>query len=253
VSSDGSTVLYTGEGGELYRYQIGDPAPLCISCSTTGVSLRPGASLGSAEIAGAGGIEPKPTLNRNLSTDGNRVFFETAEALVAADTNGLDGCPGVNEQVYLACTDVYEWEAKGTDSCNWEKQNGGCIYLISSGKSSEPSQLLDASASGNDVFFFTRSQLAGQDNDSYVDVYDARVNGGFASQKASPPAPICEGEACKGGIPPVPAVGSPSTPLFSGPGNPKAQHKKAKARKHKHKRKSHKHKRHAKHERRTNR
>jgi hypothetical protein len=252
VSSDGSTVLYTGSNRELYRYQIGDSNPICISCATTGVPVNGGASLGSAEIAGVGNLEPNgSTLNRNLSSDGNRVIFETAQALVAGDTNGLEGCPEVGEASEPACTDVYEWEAKGTGSCHWEKQNGGCIYLISSGRSTEPSVLLDASASGNDVFFFTRSQLVGQDEDSFVDVYDARVDGGFASQKAPPPPPICEGEACKGGIPPAPEVGSPSTPLFSGPGNPKPHHKKAKARKHKHKRKAHK--RHAKHNRRAHR
>jgi hypothetical protein len=256
VSSDGSTVLFTSgqrfdTDAQLYRYQIGDSGPLCISCPPTGVPATNSASLGNAEIGGVSALEPHAAMqNHNLSPDGNRVVFQTTEALVGADTNGLEGCPNVGEG-HPACTDVYEWEAKGTGSCHWEKQNGGCIYLISSGRSTEPSVLLDASASGNDVFFFTRSQLVGQDEDSFVDVYDARVDGGFASQKAPPPPPICEGEACKGGIPPAPEVGSPSTPLFSGPGNPKPHHKKAKARKHKHKRKAHK--RHAKHNRRAHR
>ncbi len=43
----------------------------------------------------------------------------------------------------------------------------------------------DASASGNDVFFFTDQPLVGQDQDSLVDVYDARVGGGIAAQSPS--------------------------------------------------------------------
>ena len=109
----------------------------------------------------------------------------------------------------------------------------------------EPAFLADASASGNDVFFFTRQHLSSEDKDSFLDVYDAKVGGGLASQNQAAPPPPCEGEACKDGAKSGPENGSPVTPLFSGPGNPKAHHKKAKSRKHKHK--SHKHRRHAKH------
>ena len=39
-----------------------------------------------------------------------------------------------------------------------------------------------ASADGSSAFFTTRDQLVGQDQDFNIDVYAARVNGGFASQ-----------------------------------------------------------------------
>ena len=51
----------------------------------------------------------------------------------------------------------------------------GCVGLISSGTSGEESAFLDASESGNDVFFLTASRLVPQDLDSALDVYDAHV------------------------------------------------------------------------------
>ena len=98
------------------------------------------------------------SLPRDLSADGSRVFFETEEALLAADSNSV--------------MDVYEWEREGAGSC--VRDGGGCLYLISSGVSSEPSYFAQASSSGGDVFFFTRQSLVGQDEDELVDLYDAR-------------------------------------------------------------------------------
>jgi len=71
---------------------------------------------------------------RNLSASGDQFFFQTAEALLPADTNGT--------------TDVYEWEADGAGSCRSSAEDGGCLYLLSTGKSPDPSYLGDASVSG---------------------------------------------------------------------------------------------------------
>jgi hypothetical protein len=244
VSADGSTVLFSSSEG-LIRYRYGKPGVLCVSCNPTGVPSLHAPSLSSIEpLSGFLNANPGGVLLRNLSADGNRVFFETPDALVLGDTNGDEGCPTTNRAP--VCQDVYEWEAKGAGSCESEEEDGGCLYLISTGKSKEPSFLADASANGNDVFFFTREHLSSVDKDSFLDVYDAKVGGGLASQNQSPPPPPCEGEACKDGANLGPESGSPVTPLFSGPGNPKAHHKKPKSRKHKHRRKSHKHRRHAK-------
>ncbi|HEY2333691.1 MAG TPA: hypothetical protein VGH58_01615 [Solirubrobacterales bacterium] len=260
VSADGSTLLFTSAEKltgyenesmpELYRYRIGEPI-VCVSCNPTGLPpsfpaatpRRPTLFNKALDSTVSSNI-PSAKLSRNLSADGNRVFFQTPEKLVVEDTNGDDGC---GSTFVGTCQDVYEWEAKGTGSCESEEQNGGCLYLISSGKSKDPSYLADASVSGNDVFFFTRDRLAAQDEDSFVDVYDARVGGGLAAQNESAPPPPCEGEACKEGASALPQVGTPTTSLFSGPGNPKPQHKKAKHRKRKHKHRRHAHRRHAKH------
>jgi hypothetical protein len=163
-------------------------------------------------------------LSRTLSADGDRVFFESTEPLVASDTNGAEGCPRETTTTTnrpYSCQDVYEWEAEGTGSCAEDVQGGGCLYLLSAGTSNNASFLVDASTTGDGAFLITRSQLVGQDGDGLYDVYDARVGGGLAAQNPPrPPAP-CEGEACKAAAPPAPGAPSPATQSFTGPANPK--------------------------------
>ena len=65
----------------------------------------PPRGLGSTEIFGVSAFETHSrVLTRNLSADGNRVFFETNEALLPADTNGDEGCPVVsgNQAAHLS-------------------------------------------------------------------------------------------------------------------------------------------------------
>ena len=183
--------------------------------------------------------------SRNLSADGNHAFFETAEALVPGDENGREStktCPAIGSLLTPACLDVYEWEAPNTPTCNpstpaYSPLNNGCIYLISTGKDKYPSLFADASESGDDVFFFTRQRLVGQDQDELQDVYDARVNGGLPAQNAIKP-PACQStEACHQPSPAAPVESSPATPGFFGPADPKPKHKKPKAQKKKHKKK----------------
>ena len=71
--------------------------------------------------------------------------------------------------------------------------------LISSGRSAGGASFVDASADGSDAFFLTDGSLVAADPGS-VDLYDARVGGGFPI----PPPPIaCEGDACQA-LPPEP-------------------------------------------------
>ena len=239
VSADGRTLLlyspkrlsdYDNAGiAQLYRFEEGEPGATCLSCSPNG-SL-PGAPRGPGlETSYPGVVKPQlataQTARRILSADGDRAFFETAEALVPGDTNGEDGCSVVTTGA-RDCQDVYEWEASGTGTCaqdgpGYSPLNEGCVYLISTGRSTEPAYLADASPDGSDVYFFTREQLVGQDNDELYDVYDARVEGGLAAQ--NPLAlPGCEGEGCKGAPVPPPSFTAP--PQVSGPGDPPAHRK----------------------------
>lgn len=253
VSKDGQTLLfrsteklsaYENEGAsELYRFHIGDGALRCVSCQPAGEAVGQGPSLGSIGFPGTispllanmGMIE-----SRNLSADGDRAFFETAEALVPADTNGQGGC------VKSACQDVYEWEAPNTGSCTtsgpaYSPLNEGCLYLISSGKSTFPSYFADASETGSNVFFFTRQGLVAQDKDELQDVYDAREGGGLAAQNRVPALPCESSDSCHGPYAGAPAESSPATAGFVGPQNPKPKHGKKPAPKHKkHKAKKHK-------------
>jgi hypothetical protein len=217
LSRDGQTLLfraqqqltsYRNDGvAELYLYRSGQGID-CVSCNPTGE--KPSGPAGVQEIPGGTFpiAQPAAILSRNLSSDGRRVIFDSADQLVAADENGAN--------------DVYEWEADGKGSCQSEAEGGGCIYLISGGKKGAgASYLADADEEGENIFFLTGQALVAQDKDELVDVYDARVNGGIAAQEAVPPVP-CEGEAgCLGGVANGPEPTGAGTSSFQGPGNPK--------------------------------
>ena len=143
---------------------------------------------------------------RVLSSDGSRLYFESADPLLARDTNGE--------------IDVYQWERAGRGGCSaaeptYSPAAKGCVDLISSGQSELDSRFIDASPSGSDVFFATLASLYPADP-GLVDVYDARALGGFPAPPA--PAPECEGEQCQS-PPPAPEFETPATLNNVGPGN----------------------------------
>jgi hypothetical protein len=241
VSANGQTLLfrsarqltsYDNRGiAELYLFHTGEGID-CVSCNPSGEAP-----------SGAAGVQQIPRLQfvhrrtysimtRNLSADGRRVFFDSPDRLVAGDHNEVN--------------DVYEWEepdpAAEHDSCTvastaYVGSSGGCLFLISGGAAGMgPSYFGDASESGDDVFFFTVQPLVAQDRDELVDVYDARVGGGIASQNQAPPPPPCESEAnCRSSTAAPPSgLATPGSSTFDGEGNPKRPPacKKPKVRKH---------------------
>jgi hypothetical protein len=205
---DAELFLYEAEANE------GKGRLVCVSCNPSGA--RPAGTSIRERIQGgnplpffaAGWIpawENNQYASRVLSTDGRRLFFEAADALSALDTNGV--------------TDVYEWQQAGEGTCkegsaSYVPAAGGCVDLVSSGKSARESRFLDADPGGRNVFFSTLSSLVPQDY-GLVDVYDAREGGGlpFPSRRAE-----CEGEACQS--PAVaPLDSTPSSLVFEGAGN----------------------------------
>lgn len=218
VSADGAHLLFLSSASltgydnadqgtglpdsQAYLYGAGAGSLTCVSCNPT--EQRP---IGPSSIPGAiaNGSAPGSTeayKPRVLSADGRRVFFESRDAIAVTDTNA--GAP-----------DVYQWEAQGKGSCT---RAGGCIALISSGRSPKGATFVDASADGSDAFFITDASLVGADIGA-IDLYDARVGGGFPE----PPPPIpCEGDACQF-LPPEP-VDPTLTTLLRGPGNPKVRY-----------------------------
>jgi hypothetical protein len=189
---------------QFYRYQVGDNRLSCITCSSTSGEERSLPTLFNIESFMS--IFSPPTLTRNLSADGGRFVFQTAAALVPEDVNGASGCPDVRQPFSSVpnCQDVYEWETPGEGSCTeassaFRPANEGCLYLLSTGVSDEPSFIADADSSAANVFFFTSQQLVTQDRDQLVDVYDARVGGGLTAQLEGV-AEACTGIlACRGG------------------------------------------------------
>ncbi len=137
-----------------------------------------------------------------LSDDGNRLFFNAFDALVPEDTNGRQ--------------DVYEWEAQGSGDC---QKPAGCLSLISTGQSPKSSAFMDASPNGSDVFFETAASIDPQDP-SGIDIYDARIGGGFPTP--SQPTP-CIGDACQS-PPAAPNDPTPASAGFKGAGDLKPRH-----------------------------
>ncbi|HVY95914.1 MAG TPA: fibronectin type III domain-containing protein [Solirubrobacterales bacterium] len=185
---------------QAYLYDAPSGEWRCVSCNQHGETVRPSrfGLLGGRQLFGTddievqgsfGGSEFQQYAPRVLSADGSRVFFETANPLVARDANGA--------------ADVYEW-------------HNGRIEMISSGREPSGAHFLDASTDGRDVFIATREQLVGADKDHNMDVYDIRKGGGFLE----PSARECEGDACQrassGGSPWV----APGTAGVAGAGNP---------------------------------
>ena len=183
---------------EIYRYDAEADELHCASCNPSG-----------ARPTGGGSIPfwQTPTYAARLLTeDGSRLYFGSHDALTPRDTNGA--------------ADVYQWEEPGTGSCKessptYSPQNGGCVDLISTGKSPLGSRFVEASPSGEDVFIATGSGLLPQDPGG-VDIYDARVNGGLPIPAGPPPG--CEGEACQS-APEAPDDPTPSSLTFEGAGN----------------------------------
>jgi hypothetical protein len=220
VSADGSHLAFlsaarlsgydntdqaTGQpDSEAYLYDAGTKTLTCASCNPTnerpaGPSTIPGAIANGKAPGATDSYKP-----RELSADGQRLFFDSRDALVLRDTNHAP--------------DAYEWEARGTGSC---ARAGGCVALLSSGRSSEGSSFVDASADGRDAFFLTDGSLVLQDPGS-VDLYDAREGGGFPAAER----PIeCESDTCQA-LPPEPEDPDPGT-LLPGAGNPPLQNPKA--------------------------
>jgi hypothetical protein len=150
--------------------------------------------------------------SRYLSDQG-RLFFNSSDALVPRDVNGDE--------------DVYEFEPAGVGGCSasatgFNAATGGCVGLVSSGRAAGESAFLDASGSGDDVFFLTGGQLVASDSDTAVDLYDAHVCSASAPcfSQASPP-PLCTtADSCRPAPSPQPSIfGHPSSATFSGAGN----------------------------------
>ncbi len=209
-----NTDRLSGEpAAEVYLYDADTGELLCASCNPAGG--RPVARLlkrsrfaNDDPILAAAHIPPWINsfhATRALSDDGSRLYFNSEDPLALDDTNGH--------------RDVYQWEEPGSGDCAEEKhtfsaQNGGCVELISSGKSPADSEFFDADRTGTDVFFATAQSLAPQDP-GLIDVYDAREGGGFPQPAEVAP---CEGEACQGLVA-APDDPTPASAAFEGAGN----------------------------------
>jgi hypothetical protein len=203
---------------QIFVYDAVNGSLSCASCPPAG-GAPPGPSVLPSPIA-ATEINASAYLPRGL-TDNGQLFFTTPQALLPADTDGV--------------TDVYEYRQ-------------GQLHLISDGVGAGPSYFFDAGVGGGNVFFATSDALVRSDTDNALNLYDARVDGGFAEPPV--PAPPCAaGESCRSAGSGAPATGILATPSQTGAGNvvPPKRCKQGKARRKGHcvkKAKHHEHKKH---------
>ncbi len=213
VAGYDNTDAVNGEADmEVYLYEAGGDL-ICASCNPVGAApvgedLTAPYSPFEAEKTGVWAAAWLPTwehelhASRALSDDGSRLFFNSFDPLLPQDSNGVQ--------------DVYEWEAQGSGDCHKEV---GCISLISTGTSAMQSEFIDAGADGKDVFFRTSQSIDPRDP-GLIDIYDARVDGGFPTPPEVPP---CAGDACQP-TSEAPRAATPASAGFRGAGNP-APHK----------------------------
>ena len=92
----------------------------------------------------------------------------------------------------------------------------GCTHLLSSGEDVGPAAFLGASREWQQcVLCDGGTARAAGDADEFHNIYDARVDGGFA-----PPSPTPECLSCQGVGSPPPLFSTPASVSFAGAGNP---------------------------------
>jgi len=229
VTPDGRFLVFTSHGrltaddkstsgaAQVFRYDAQTGELLRISIGERGFNDNGNAGTGNAFVVPrktgyyltAGPRRPDPT----MSNDGSFVFFQSPVGLTPQALNDVPIDSGGD-----LAQNVYEWHE-------------GQVYLVSDGRdtsadnadvdtiSSETTSsvyLLGSDATGANVFFTTADRLVPQDIDTQLDVYDARIGGGFPF---TPPPVPCGGEACHGTPGAAPSLQGAASAVFSGAGN----------------------------------
>jgi len=236
VTPDGRYLVFTSGRGltmdgtrpegpaQVYRYDAQSETLLRVSVGEQGFDDNGNAGVGDATIAAArASLKADGRRDPTMSDDGRRVFFQSPVGLTPGALNDVSLKGNRN----VLAENLYEWEASGSGGC---EEQGGCVALISDGRdlmengghATSVVSLMGVDASATNVFFETADQLVTQDSDTQIDIYDARVGGGFPAPAQAAACDVGEalvGEACShpGSVPGV--FGAPLSDAFSGPGN----------------------------------
>jgi hypothetical protein len=202
----------TSTAGQVFEYDAQTGALVRVSIGQNGYNDNGNTDIeGSLILAPYYGTNFEPAVYwkaLTVSTDGSYVFFEESAALTPQALN-YKVIGERNGQIHYA-NNIYEY-------------HDGSVYLISDGRDISTGlfelssvALWGVSASGADVFFSTVDQLVPQDDDTDIDVYDARIDGGFP-----PPvvAPECSGDGCQGPLSAAPTLLSPGSEFQAGTPN----------------------------------
>lgn len=142
-----------------------------------------------------------------ISEDGSEVFFESSDGLTPG---ALDNAQLEAAGAYYA-ENVYEYRSAVADGGSIADAN---VTLISDGRDLTVERsgfipgthLYGTDASDQDVFFSSGVPLVGQDTDTQIDLYDARVDGGFPQPAAT--AGCVSEEGCLGAEAMAPSFGA---------------------------------------------
>jgi hypothetical protein len=221
------------EAGQVFEYDAQTGVLVRVSHGQDGYNEDGNSSTYLATIPVQNYVREDTPINRStelaMSADGSRVFFSSPVGLTPQALNGVQiAADRHGKPVYAQ--NVYEY-------------HDGQVDLISSGhdivSTTEESavELIGTDESGLDVFFLTSDRLVPQDTDVQTDLYDARIDGGFASPAINV---SCSGDPCQGpaSVLPAapttaPAVGeAPVSTAIAAPGKAKVKpkHKKHKKR-----------------------
>jgi hypothetical protein len=195
----------TGEQGvsgqQVYRYDANSGAirRLSLGQHSSSEALAPRIAEATYEQAS---LVTQSQSTLTMSDDGAYVFFESPDGLT----------PQALDDQALAC--LFEFGGHCFASIyaqNIYEYHGGHVYLIATLRDTSGARrqrLIATDASGADVFFMTADPLLANDTDTQVDLYDARIEGGFPPQ---PGPAACPGDACRGPLSPAPPISEPAT------------------------------------------
>ena len=180
ISLNNLTEYKAGGDPEMYEYDAESGTITCVSCNPAGAPTRSGVEYTDGAVAFNG-------TPRFMSENGAEVFFDSSESLVPAASNGKEN--------------VYEYE-------------DGHQHLISTGTGSAESVFGSMSAEGGNVLFSTRQRLTPSAEGEEVQLYDARVDGGFPEEKTT--VVPCKGTECESSATPPPTFTAPGSATFAG-------------------------------------
>jgi hypothetical protein len=185
---------------DVYRYDDEAGVLVCLSCAANGpfdVKIARRSTGGGPTTAAS--TEQR---GRAASADASTVVFTTPEPVLDADDNDVH--------------DVYVWR-------------DGALSLISGGTGEfgvfdydrvqtqlDSSSLTGISPDGENVFFYTLAPLSAADGNNAMDLYDARIGGGFPEPEEAGSGCAVLGDQCQGD---GPGTVSSDTKTSAGGGN----------------------------------
>jgi hypothetical protein len=150
----------------------------------------------------------------SMSEDGQTIAFSSSGALTPHALDNVCALGAVEEaegkcQTQGWALNVYEYK-------------DGHVYLISDGLdrhavfNGAAARLIGLTPNGDDILFQSADPLVPADTDTQVDIYDARVDGGFPAL----PSARCGGEGCTGATSAAPVFAAPGSLGAGGEGLP---------------------------------